>query len=170
MNTSEFSPPMPRFRQRYCSGEIPVTLVRENFGWNLYWKVPIKDIDFGYYLPIFFEGLRETRKPFDLIANIGLHEMLDILEAQNSCHFLDEIIPHLINGLTSDNPNILLRSLMALQHLYDVTQLFLHPYLNRILPALNEIKEKFRDCTDPERIKIVVLVSETIAILAQEYL
>ncbi|XP_067121758.1 parkin coregulated gene protein-like [Centruroides vittatus] len=124
---------IPLFRERYCSGEIPVTIVKENSGWNLYWKAPIKDIDIGYYLPIFFEVLRETVEPFNLIANMGLHEMLDALEAQDASHFLDGVISHLINGLTSNNPSVVFRSLMALQHLYNVAELSLNYFCIRIL-------------------------------------
>ena len=39
-------------------------------------QVEIEKLDFHHYLPLFFDGLRETREPYATIAKQGVHDML----------------------------------------------------------------------------------------------
>ena len=39
-------------------------------------QVEIEKLDFHHYLPLFFDGLRETTEPYATIARQGAHDML----------------------------------------------------------------------------------------------
>lgn len=40
------------------------------------WKVDITKLDFHHYLPLFFDGLRETEEPYAFLAEQGIKDML----------------------------------------------------------------------------------------------
>ena len=44
--------------------------------WKLF-QVEIEKMDYHHYLPLFFEGLRETQHPYEFFARQGIHDMLE---------------------------------------------------------------------------------------------
>lgn len=40
-------------------------------------QVEIEKMDYHHYLPLFFEGLRETQHPYEFFARQGIHDMLE---------------------------------------------------------------------------------------------
>ena len=39
-------------------------------------KVPIETLDYAYYLPLLFDGLRETEHPYVFFATHGIEDLL----------------------------------------------------------------------------------------------
>lgn len=52
--------PRTDFRMYYNRGDIPIVVDHVTSGIALKWKSPKNTIDLHHYLPLFFEGLRET--------------------------------------------------------------------------------------------------------------
>jgi hypothetical protein len=67
------------FKKYYDRGDMPITVSFNGAVRNIGWKLEPEHIDYHLYLPIFFEGLRETEEPYKFLAdrvlffNLGLH-------------------------------------------------------------------------------------------------
>jgi hypothetical protein len=86
------------FRKFYQRGDFPIALEHCAKGNRIGWKVcqsinsflasfltendysgqiPLAKIDYHHYLPLFFEGLRETTHPYEFFARRGTHDLLE---------------------------------------------------------------------------------------------
>lgn len=65
------------FRKFYERGLFPISLEKEGAGWKINWKVDILNLDFHYYLPLFFDGLTEEEQPYKFVVEQGISDMLD---------------------------------------------------------------------------------------------
>lgn len=127
------------FRKFYNRGDLPIALEHDTKGNKIAWKVEIEKLDYHHYLPMFFDGLRETKHPYGFFARQGVHDMLE--------HGGDKImtvIPQLIipikKALQIKQPKVLCTTLKVLQHLVvsaDMVGEALVPYYRQILPVLN---------------------------------
>ena len=61
-------PARSTFRQSYDRGDFPISLKHDGRGNRISWKVPLESLDYHYYLPLFFDGLRETQHPYVFFA------------------------------------------------------------------------------------------------------
>ncbi|NXU16600.1 PACRG protein, partial [Pardalotus punctatus] len=105
-------------------------------------QVKIENLDYHHFLPLFFDGLCETKFPYEFFARQGVHDLLE--------HGGDKIlpvVPHLItpirNALNLRNRQILCTTLKILQHLVVSAEMVgeaLVPYYRQILPVLNIFK------------------------------
>jgi hypothetical protein len=62
------NPPNTEFRRFYERGDLPLAVDHGGVTNRIHWKAEIDKLDFHHYLPIFFDGLRETEVPFDFLA------------------------------------------------------------------------------------------------------
>ena len=53
----------------YDRGDMPITVNFNGADRKIGWKLEPEHIDYHLYLPIFFEGLRETREPYKFLAD-----------------------------------------------------------------------------------------------------
>lgn len=127
------------FRKFYERGDFPIALEHDTKGNKIAWKVEIEKLDYHHYLPLFFDGLCETRHPYDFFARQGVHDMLE-----HGGSKILPVIPQLIipikNALSMRNPKIICVVLKILQHLVvsaDMVGEALVPYYRQILPVLN---------------------------------
>ena len=133
-------------RRFYSRGDLPIQIDHGAVNNRLAWKVEIKKLDFHHYLPIFFDGLRETEMPFAIVAEQGV---LDMLEA--APHKVLPVIPQLIIPLklalnTREKP-IIVKVLRILQTLVNCDVAIaggagligqsLVPYYRQLLPVFN---------------------------------
>lgn len=68
--------PPSEFRRFYDRGDLPIA-VAHTTGNKLTWKVPVEQLDYHHYLPIFFDGLREKHDPYRFLSIQGVFDMLD---------------------------------------------------------------------------------------------
>ncbi|XP_076051165.1 parkin coregulated gene protein homolog [Oratosquilla oratoria] len=132
------SPPTT-FRRMYERGDIPVALHHDHRGHVLAWKMDIEKLDYHHYLPLFFDGLRETRHPYDFFSRAGVRALL----AKGGDRILP-VIPQLIlpikSALNTRDPRVLCTTLKVLQELVTSAPRVgeaLVPYYRQILPTLN---------------------------------
>ncbi|EAY18655.1 hypothetical protein TVAG_062600 [Trichomonas vaginalis G3] len=129
-----------QFRRFYDRGDLPIS---RNYGDEqgpIHWKVSPDLLDYHHYLPVFFDGLRETEEPYWYFAYYGT---LDLI-AQGPTKIL-AVVPQLIIPLKKDlntrEPEILCRCMAVIQALVKADPLIseaLVPYYRQILPVFNE--------------------------------
>ncbi|XP_074393473.1 parkin coregulated gene protein isoform X5 [Zonotrichia albicollis] len=65
------------FRKFYERGDFPIAVQHECGGNKIAWKVQIEELDYHYFLPLFFDGLCETEFPYEFFARQGVHDLLE---------------------------------------------------------------------------------------------
>jgi len=130
------------FRKFYERGDFPIALEHDTKGNKIAWKVEIEKLDYHHYLPLFFDGLRETTHPYEFFSRQGVHDMLE-----HGGSKILPVIPQLIipikTALSTRNKKVLCTTLKILQHLVvsaDMVGEALVPYYRQILPILNIFK------------------------------
>jgi hypothetical protein len=61
---------------RYLRGELPCTIEHGTAGKYLSWACPLENLDYEFYLPLFFDGLQVKEEPVAFIARQGIEDML----------------------------------------------------------------------------------------------
>lgn len=161
------------FRTYYSRGDFPIAMEFKSVGNKISWKEDIKTLNYNYYLPIFFDGLRETEYPYKFFASKGIHDLLE-----NGKDKIVPVLPHLIlpikNALGTRIPEVICETLKVIQHLVTSSSLVgeaLVPYYKQILPHLNLYKGLNKNSGDSidysqmKRENIGDLVQETLQIL-----
>lgn len=104
---------------RYVRGELPCSIEHGTKGHYLSWACPLEQLDYEYYLPIFFDGLQCKENPSRFLARQGVEDMLFSAKGQS-----EKIIPTvkalvgpLRNALMKFDPDVLLGVLKAIQQL-----------------------------------------------------
>ncbi|CAL8296865.1 unnamed protein product, partial [Arctogadus glacialis] len=107
-------------------------------------QVVLESLDYQHYLPLFFDGLSETNHPYEFLARLGVHEMLEHGDGK-----ILPVIPLLIipirNGLNTRIPQVLCNMMKALQQLVVSEERVgeaLVPYFRQILPIFRIFKNK----------------------------
>ena len=133
-----------QFRRFYDRGDLPIALQHDTKGNKIAWKVEIEKLDYHHYLPMLFEGLRETEHPYEFFARQGVHDMLE--HGRNK---ILPVVPQLIlpirDALNTRDLRVVCTTLKVLQHLVVSGELVgeaLVPYYRQILPVLNIFKNK----------------------------
>jgi hypothetical protein len=131
---------LTQFRRFYDRGDLPIS---RNYGEEqglIHWKVSPDLLDYHHYLPIFFDGLRETEEPYWFFSYYGT---LDLI-AQGPTKILP-VVPQLVIPLKKDlntrDPEILCKLMEVMQALVKADPLIseaLVPYYRQILPVFQE--------------------------------
>lgn len=113
------SVPLSMLPNRYVRAELPCTIEHGISGHYLSWACPLSQLDYDYYLPIFFDGLQCTENPARFLARQGVEDLLvggkDTPE--RICSAVPKLIRPLRNALNKFNIDILLGVLNAIQKL-----------------------------------------------------
>ncbi|XP_036398874.1 parkin coregulated gene protein [Megalops cyprinoides] len=160
------------FRKFYERGDFPIALEHDTKGNRIAWKVEIEKLDYHHYLPLFFDGLRETVHPYEFFSRQGVNDMLE-----HGGPKILPVIPQLIipikNALNTRNRQVICTTLKVLQHLVvsgDMVGEALVPYYRQILPILNIFKNMNInsgdgiDYSQQKRVNIGDLIQETLEV------
>ncbi|NXC01634.1 PACRG protein, partial [Orthonyx spaldingii] len=130
------------FRKFYDRGDFPIAVQHDSIGNKIAWKVEIENLDYHYFLPLFFDGLCETEFPYEFFARQGCHDLLE-----HGGNKILPVVPQLIipikNALNLRNQPILCTTLKVIQHLVVSAEMVgeaLVPYYRQILPVLSIFK------------------------------
>lgn len=104
---------------RYQRGELPCTIEHGSSGKYLSWACPLENLDYEFYLPLFFDGLQCKDEIIGFIARQGIEDML---YASRGHPERVKSVVHLLarplrNALAKFDVEILLPVLKALQQL-----------------------------------------------------
>lgn len=135
--------PASEFRRFYERGDLPVKILH-NFsnGMNqITWSVEVDKLDYHHYLPIFFDGIRETEEPYRTLAIRGVHQLL---ERGGRLGKVLPVVPQLIipikTALNTRDKDIICETLECLKRLVTCGDLIgeaLVPYYRQLLPIMN---------------------------------
>lgn len=151
------SPPKPRsllegkkkptsteFKRFYDRGDLPLQVDFDGPHRKVAWKVNFEKLDYHHYLPIFFDGIRESQEPYKFLARQGAYDLL----TKGGGKIL-AVIPQLIipikTALNTGDVEIVCEMLKLLQKLVVSGEMIgeaLVPYYRQILPMFNRLKTK----------------------------
>ncbi|XP_033634188.1 parkin coregulated gene protein homolog [Asterias rubens] len=142
--------PPSEFRFFYERGDFPIAVDHDSRNNKISWKVEIEKLDFHHYLPLFFDGLSETKFPYGFLARQGIYDML-----AHCGHKALPVIPQLIlpikKALQTRNPQVICTTLKVLQALIHADEMIgeaLVPYYRQILPVLQLFKNRNQNLGD----------------------
>jgi len=135
------------FPKRYLRRELPCTIQHHVGGLALSWQCGLHDLDYDLYLPIFMDGIRCTKNPFNFIARQGVHELVEA--AKGRAHVIRRVLHKLIKPMRlafqSKHEQNVLAVITIVKHMISTHTSLLGPYLvpyyRQILfaPVLNVI-------------------------------
>jgi hypothetical protein len=115
----KISVPPSMLPDRYIRGELPCTIEHGINGHYLSWAAPLDNLDYEYYLPIFFDGLQCKENPSCFLAKQGIEDLLFAARGYpnriKSCVY--SLVRPLRNALSKFDADIMLNVLKALQQL-----------------------------------------------------
>jgi len=158
------------FRRFYDRGDMPIQVAFEGANRKVQWKVPFPKLDYHHYLPIFFDGIRETQEPFKFLANQGTMDLLD-KGSQKILPVIPQLIIPIKTALNTRDHEIICNILKILQRLVvsgDMIGEALVPYYRQILPVFNLLKNHNMnigdkiDYSQQNRCNVGDLVNETL--------
>lgn len=166
--------PPTEFRRYYDRGDLPVA-ISHGSRCSVSWKVPVEKLDYHHYLPIFFDGIRETEEPYTFLARQGC---LDLLAGGGPkiLPTIPQLIGPIKTALNTRHPDIVCATLRIIQQLVvsgDLIGEALVPYFRQILPIFNLFKNKHKrrdrkdaiDFGQRKRDDVGDLINETLQLL-----
>ena len=161
------------FRKFYERGDLPIALEHDTSGNKIAWKVDLENLDYHHYLPLFFDGLKETKHPYEFFARQGVHDLLE-----HGGSKILPVVPQLIlpmrAALESRDCHIVCTTLKIFQHLVLSCERVgeaLVPYFRQLLPILSLYKnynDNYGDSIDYSQQKnenVGDLIQETLEVL-----
>lgn len=166
--------PPTEFRRFYDRGDLPIAICHGS-RCTIDWKVEVEKLDYHHYLPIFFDGIRETEEPYMFLARQGC---LDLLErgGPKILPTIPQLIIPIKTALNTRHPDIICATLRIIQQLVvsgDLIGEALVPYYRQILPIFNLFKNVHKhrargdavDFGQRNRDDVGDLVNETLQLL-----
>uniref|UniRef100_A0A3P9MJT6 PARK2 co-regulated n=1 Tax=Oryzias latipes TaxID=8090 RepID=A0A3P9MJT6_ORYLA len=157
------------FRKHYDRRDLPIALDYGGRPNSIKWQVDIERIDYHHYLPLFFEGLRETAYPYETLACQGVYDMLDH-GGQKILPVIPLLVQPIREALNTRNHRVVCTMLKVLQRLVmsaDGAGEALVPYYRNILPMFNILKDK-KSLNSEKGDNIGHLVGETLKVMEQQ--
>jgi len=158
------------FKKYYDRGDLPIAVDFSGCLRKATWKLEPELLDYHLYLPIFFEGLRETSEPYKFLAHKGCDELLE-RGGSKILPVLPQLIIPIKKALSSKEHEILCVTLKKLQKLVLANELIgeaLVPYYRQILPIFNLFKHRKLNIGD--KIDYAQRKNESLGDLIQETL
>ncbi|CAM6082602.1 unnamed protein product [Calypogeia fissa] len=144
------NPPNSLFRKFYERGDLPLAIEHSGSKNTINWKVEVSKLDYHYYLPVFFDGIREKEEPYRFLAVKGVEDLLKVGEGK-----ILPVIPQLIvpikTALNTRDPaviNITLQLLCKLVESEEMVGESLVPYYRQLLPIMNIFKNNIDNVGD----------------------
>ncbi len=145
--------PASMLPNRYTRGELPCSIEHGVKGWYLSWVCPLENLDYEYYLPIFFDGLQCDTDPHRFIACQGVEDLLYAARG-NAARVIPCVyncVRPLRNALSKFKVDIMLRALKAIQQLVCVAPGVgeeLLPYSKLFLAPIGAFMDQNRNIGD----------------------
>jgi len=133
------------FRRFYDRADLPLQVDFVGADRKVKWKMQnFSKLDYHHYLPIFFDGIRETKEPYKFLARQGCRELLGFGAGK-----ILSVVPQLIIPIkaalnTKDHEIVceMLKMLVLLVKSDDLVGEALVPYYRQILPIFNLLRGK----------------------------
>ena len=171
--------PPSEFRRFYERGDLPMKILHlpQNGMNQVTWSVEVDKLDYHHYLPIFFDGIRETEEPYRTLALRGVHQLID---RGGRLGKVLPVVPQLIipikTALNTRDPAIICETLECLKRLVTCGDLIgeaLVPYYRQLLPIMNIFISSTKNMGDQidyaqrKNRDMGVLINDTLQMLEQ---
>ncbi|EPR60918.1 flagellar/basal body protein, PACRG family protein [Toxoplasma gondii GT1] len=139
-----------QFRRFYHRGDLPVAVEHGASGNRVLWKTGFALLDYQYFLPLFFDGIREKEDPYRFLAVQGVYDLIHgapekILPA------IPQLVIPIKKALDTRDREVIATTLKILQALVlsgeDIGKALL-PYYRQILPCFNLFINNHRNIGD----------------------
>ncbi|RNE94949.1 uncharacterized protein Tco025E_10273 [Trypanosoma conorhini] len=164
--------PPTEFRSHYQRGDLPLS-IQQAATRSLLWRVNVATLDYHYFLPIFFDGLRELEEPFRFVATQGCYDLLE-KGGSKILPTIPQLILPIKTALNTRHPTVIVNVLKVLQKLVlsaDYVGQALVPYYRQLLPIFNLYKDRNKnlgdriDFSQGKKQNISDLINETLNLL-----
>ena len=106
---------------------------------KLKWDIPPENLDYDPTLIICFDGLMETKHPYNFAGKQCVRELLTAKgAAEKLLPILSRLISPLRNALASNNPEIFVEAMNVTEMLSMLVKEQLNPYLHFFLQMINK--------------------------------
>ena len=123
----------------YSAGGIPVRIEHGNVKLKLKWSIPPENLDYDPTLIICFEGLMETKHPYNFAGKQCVREMLAAPGAgEKIVPLLSRLIPPLRTALACNTDVIFVEAIDITEQLSMLVKEQLNPYLHFFLQMINK--------------------------------
>jgi hypothetical protein len=128
------------FRDHFDRGSMPIHVHHAGIGNRAVWKVDMTTLDYQYYLPIFFDGIREKEDPHRFLAIQGTLDLLEHAKPGQVRPVIPQLVMPLKIAFGTRDREVMCVALKVLQTLVTTTPGAsddLVPYFRQLLPVLN---------------------------------
>ena len=123
----------------YSAGGIPVRIEHGNVKLKLKWTIPPENLDYDPTLIICFEGLMETKHPYNFASKQCIREMLLAPGAtEKIIPLLNRLIAPLKAALACNTPEIFIEAMDITEQLSMLVKEQLNPFLHFFLQMINK--------------------------------
>lgn len=123
----------------YSAGGIPCRIEHGNVKMKLKWDIPPENLDYDPTLIICFEGLLETKHPYNFAGKQCVRELL---AAKGASEKIVPLLPRLIsplrNALASNREEIFIEAMNTTEMLSMLVKEQLNPHLHFFLQMINK--------------------------------
>jgi len=160
-------------RRFYDRGDLPICVKHCPSENEINWKVEPEKLDYHYYLPIFFDGLRDKEDPYFFFARRGVLDMIE-RGPQRIVAVLPQLIIFIKNALNTRDPDIVQTTLKIMQTMVKADERIgesLVPYYRQLLPIFNLLKANNKNSGDSidysqrKRVNVGELIHETLEMM-----
>jgi hypothetical protein len=119
---------------------MPIHVHHAGIGNRAVWKVDMTTLDYQYYLPIFFDGIREKEDPHRFLAIQGTLDLLEHAKPGQVRPVIPQLVMPLKIAFGTRDREVMCVALKVLQTLVTTTPGAsddLVPYFRQLLPVLN---------------------------------
>lgn len=137
-------------RKFYDRGDLPVCVDHAPGEAKIRWKVEVEKLDYHYYLPVFFDGMRELAQPYSMFARKGIQDMVAAAPSRVVA-VLPQLIVPIKNALNTRHPDIIECALKMIQQLVLCDARVgesLVPYYRQLLPVFNLLRARTKNLGD----------------------
>lgn len=138
------APKQTEFRRYYNRGDLPIQVAFDGAQRKVQWKVNFDQLDYHHYLPIFFDGIRETEEPYCFLARQGTSDLL-ARGGQKVLSVVPQLIIPIKTALNTKNEEVVSEMMKMIQKLVLSSKMVgeaLVPYYRQILPVFNLLSQK----------------------------
>lgn len=137
--------PPSLFPTAYKRGELPCRIEHRAGGNVVVWTTPFDAVDYNFYLPLFFEGLREQQFPYQFLARQGMVELVNAAKGKPNriLPFVGNIVGPIRKNMSTRVPDVVIETLKCLQDILLSNKgvgAALSPYYKQLLPMFNLFK------------------------------
>eukprot|EP00392_Amoebophrya_sp_AT5.2_P016587 g16860.t1 len=164
--------PGSKFRKMFERGDLPIA-IKHGAKMTLEWRIPVESINTRIFLPIFIDGIRERKFPFNYVSFEGTMSMIKSLNEERLLSALPEAMQSIHRNMVEKDRNVICKCIKVLRELVPRGPAIgeaMIPHYKLFLPILNLFVCEWRNLGDEMDFAQRHEDGRNIAIMSQELL